>query len=439
MDLKDFEVIDGRNLSGDELLNVLRNNGVGVKTIPKEKRQNKPKEKEKVRTLRPQKPLCDYTKEDTIVAKRCDIQEIYSDLDLIYDFNRDTMFAPNSSFTSRHGAAVHSLYIGHMELVDSDSYKEQMDARKAAFDYVMYNIIPDTVYAKIEETCVAELNEKLRLLAIRENYMGKVVPYSLYSMIKKTDGAELHEKQQVTADKEYSTELFTHIVGNHHFIDEVHKARTIKEAYEYVMTAGDEEDMEEAQEMMDKYTSIFSDDLEKVLAYEPHEKREIPMDKRCEASKQRVFKQNDTIQLVVPNSWTKRRQSYKGEFDVVTFPSGFFIGEGASKVDLSGYSFTYTISPIATDDTNGGVYTLNDGLLKSYDFCYGSLLTLSRSVRNSLGTGWEKEYINAVSIKSLMEGIKEYAASKSDEFKVVKDESENTNTESCTITKEMCR
>lgn len=440
MNLKDFEVIDGRGLSSDDLFDVLRENGVGVKTIPKEKRQNKPKEKDKMKTFRPDKPLSDYTKEDTIVAKRCDIQEIYSDLDLIYDFNRDTMFAPNSSFTSRHGAAVHSLYIGHMELVDSDSYKEQMDARKAAFDYVMYNIIPDTVYAKIEETCVAELNEKLRLLAIRENYMGKVVPYSLYSMIKKTDGAELHEKQQVTADKEYSTELFTHIVGNHHFIDEVHKARTIKEAYDYVMTAGDEEDMKEAQEMMDKYISIFSDDLEKILAYRPHEKREIPMDRRCEASKQRkLFKQNDVVQLVVPNKWTTRRQSYKGEFDVIKFPNGFFIGSDNNRIDLSGYSFNYTITPVATDGANGGVNILNDGLLKGYDFYYGSLLTLSKSVRNSIGTGWEKDFINGVSIKDLIVGITEYAASKSAEFDVLGEESLNTNVESCTTVKEMCR
>lgn len=419
LDLKNFEVIDGRNLSSDELLNVLSDNGMSVKTIPKEERVTKrKKEKEKEITLRPQKPLCEYTKEDIIVAKRCDIQEIYSDLDLIYDFNRDTVYMPGGSFTARHGAAVHVL---SPIITGLDSlHKEQMEYRKAAFDYVMYNITPKPMCAKIKETSAAESESEL--LKIYGSYISKA--------------AKARAKARV---KEYSTEMFTYVDGNRYFMDEMLRARSIKEAYDYVMTAGDEEDMKEAQEMMDKYTSIFSDDLEKILAYEPHEKREIPMDRRCEASKQRVFKQSDVVQLVVPNKWTTRRQSYKGEFDVIKFPNGFFIGSGNNRIDLSGYSFNYTINRIATDDTNGGVYTLNDGLLKGYDFCYGSLLTLSRSVHNSLGTGWEKEYIGAVSIKDLIQGITEYAASKSAEFDAVEDESLNTNVESCTTVKEMCR
>lgn len=420
MNLKDFEVIDGRGLSSDDLFDVLRENGVGVKAVPKRERVAKKEKEKEEKTLRPQKPLCEYTKEDTIVAKWCDIQEIYSDLDLIYDFNKDTVFMPGGSFTSRHGAAVSVL--SPIIITELHSLnKEQMEYRQAAFDYIMYNIMPKPMCVKIKETSVAEL--KSEWLKLHGSYMSEAA--------KARVGATV---------KEYSTEMFTYVDGNHYFMDEMLRARTIKEAYDYVMTAGDEEDMKEAQEMMDKYISIFSDDLEKILAYRPHEKREIPMDRRCEASKQRkLFKQNDVVQLVVPNKWITRRQSYKGEFDVIKFPNGFFIGSDNNRIDLSGYSFNYTITPVATDGANGGVNILNDGLLKGYDFYYGSLLTLSKSVRNSIGTGWEKDFINGVSIKDLIVGITEYAASKSAEFDVLGEESLNTNVESCTTVKEMCR
>lgn len=409
MNLKDFEVIDGRGLSSDELFDVLKGNGVGVKAMPKEERVIK-KEKEKEKTLRPQKALSEYTKKDTIVAKRCDIQEIYSDLDLIYDFNRDDA-GFGGGFTSRHGASVDTLSPLIIEL--DRSHGEPMEYRKAAFDYVMYNIKPELEFATIRETSVAEL--------MSESEASVAELMSEWSKVDRKSKSKV-AKAEAKA-KEYSTERFTHVHGNSYFQDEMMRARIIKKAYDYVITAGDEEDIKEAQEMMDKYTSIFSDDLEKVLAYEPHEKREIPMDKRCEASKQKVFKSNDTVQIIVPNSWTTRRSSYKGEFEVIKLPSGFFIGEGANRVDLSGYSFNYTIERDATDDTNGGVHILNDGSLKGYDYCYGSFLTFSKSVRNSLGTDWEKKYVSGIAIKTLINGITEYAARKSDEFSVVKDES----------------
>ena len=390
--LDNFKIIDARNLSSDELQDILKNNGLSIKTVPKEESVNKRnKRTEKTKSLRPQKPLCEYTREDTIIAKECDIQEIYSDLDLIYDFNKGKVNLLTNNFTSRHGAAVHSLSPHDFRI---KGYDDQMVGRTAAFEYVMNNVMPDGVVGNVREVTVTELHKEIEKITSVENH--------------KSESRHYKEDEQ---KKDIWDEKFTYITGGDYFTDEVVRARTIREAYDCVMAAGNEEDMLEAQEMMDKYTSIFSDDLNVVLAYEPHVEREIE-DRVCdEAKNSKVFKSNDEILLIVPNSWTKRRDSIKGEFDTIKFPFGFSIGQGSKKVDLSGFGFNYSVQKDNYGkDTN--VSSISDGKLRAYKFSYSNTVALAKSVRNSTGTGWDKEYINAVSIKDLIKGVEEYTQEK---------------------------
>lgn len=469
--LQGSEVIDASHMNTEELFDLLRSNGLKIvqSTTEMKKAENGG-----------EMPL---THEEVMRLKRNDIIEMYADLDLIYDFNKEIRLQNrNDSFRSHHGCTLHHLRPQYnlernwdrmypsrkmaYELAcagkdisiysDYHAVDEYRIATiiKNAYDYVM---LSDDILDKAEAQEMWDMYSSIFKEGDELNYVPHVkreIPENKKCAASKIFNPMPNEKVYLYIPREWVVKVpggrgvFDSITFPKGFVDKVGSNVIDLSGYNFTYSEKDGESSIfgsymrycfEYSKFINVSKEIINEDGSYFLDENGKRKREwivvglkqlarcmkeyfkddssikrtefissvsVKEDKSKETESNSVPMCEPKIYITVPKTWITEREGPKGSFDSIKLPKGLFVGEAENRIDLSGWSFTYS--------KTGGEIKEVDGC-KTYEFVPGCKFTVSKAKRDSTGE-WKSEYIN-LKLSTVKTAITQYLQDKAAEKK----------------------